>query len=392
MISKFDLGFYLNTLLPSRKKGFSKENFINDLFFEIIYKYKIKDKNKQTYVISRELSSRLFNNKCDLPTVLQEGIKKVKNDSKFARIIFQEIQKYVDEFHFYSCFSLMCNQVSRDFAISNDDKQKYLDLLTNKDYENLNFSLFVYSCLSSNRREKLPLNKQGRPKKIKEKDGFFYLSEDEKRERAEYFLRFLQNPNNHLSLNNLHELIDIIAHYNINIDKKTMKNIALNFVTYWKKENGTSIPEHIFEYFEGAAITFPKKKKLFLCWKKPIEVAAVSIQIKKMSKNLFDAENNGDFTLASKEIYDTFFDDDYFIYSDLFKKTFIRKKFLLPDFFEHITRSEWTYCHNVATISGKMGLSKSLEDFINMKMNLSNKNNTILDRCNALIEKCKTKM
>lgn len=389
MNSRFDLGFYLNTLFPKRKNGFSKEDFLNELFFDIIDKFNLRDKNDSIYVVGKELTSRLFHNKCDLPAVLQNGVKKIKNDSEFSKSIFKVIGKYVDESNYFYCYSCLCNQVLNDIRISNDDKNKCKYLLENNNYEKLNFNLFLYSCLSSNRRENIPTKMQGRPRKTKEKDGFFYLSESEKKKRAEYFVGYLQNINNHLNIDNLHELLDIISYYKLDVGDKTMKNIARNFIKCWKKSSGISIAENIWEYFDGAAMTFPNKKDRFIRWKKYIYDEAALLEISKMKKLLSEAIKSGDFTLASKEIYDNFFDDDFYIRSGLFRKKFVLNNFLLPNFFEHITRSEWTYCHNVATISAKMNLSEPFESYINKLKSLSDENDTISDRCNALVEKCK---
>ena len=74
MQTKVDLGFYLKTIYPQKIKGFSKEYFLDDLLCLLIENKGITYKYNESYLFSRELTSRLFNNKADMPKTIQEKI------------------------------------------------------------------------------------------------------------------------------------------------------------------------------------------------------------------------------------------------------------------------------------------------------------------------------
>ena len=74
MTSKMNLGIFLMAVYPNKLKDYSRDCFLDYLFFPLVEDYKIVDKNGHIYCFGRELASRLFSNKSNIPRAIKKKI------------------------------------------------------------------------------------------------------------------------------------------------------------------------------------------------------------------------------------------------------------------------------------------------------------------------------
>lgn len=388
MQTKFDLGTFLNKTHPSRLKNYSREDFLDDLFRLFIEDNAILDKNGSPYIFGRELASRLFSNRVDLPKTIQKRInQKTFFNEKYVEKAKEAFNKALGETNIFSA----CNDLFSIIKEDNSFEKRYIDkigsLISEEKYYSSLWFMLCLASLSSNRRGMSPSRQQGRPRKIRMRESFFYLSQKEKEERAEYFIGFLKNSNNHLKMEHLRELLEILAYCPVKIVEKDKRTICFNFLKNWTSNQGISDRESFIESFDDSRRTFVDRKQNFDGWEKPINEAYAELMIGRMKKAFANANETKDYSQPSKLFYDYFFVDSFFTSNEFFLKAFQKNNYFLPNYNEHINQSLWTYCHNVASFLKKTTLQRSLIDYIADNKDRNADNPTVADRCNALIEK-----
>ena len=388
MQTKFDLGTFLNKTHPNRLKKYSREEFLNHLFRSFFGDNEILDKNGNPYIFGRELASRLFSNKVDLPKTIQNRIdQKTYFNEKYVENAKNAFNLALGETNVFS----VCRELFDIIKEDNSFEKRYIErigslIIDGKYYSSL-WLMLCLASLSPNRRGMSPSRQQGRPRRIRAKESFFYLSQKEKEERAEYFIGFLKNANNILKIEHLRELLEILAYCPIKIAEKDKQTICSNFLKNWTNEPGISDRESLIDYFDDSKRTFTDRKKNFDGWERSINEAYAKLMIDKMTKAFVASNDTSDYRPLSRLYYDYLFADSFFLVNESFLTMFKNNDYFLPNYNEHINQGLWTYCHNVASFVGKTDLRSSFKDFISANKNQNPNNPTIKDRCDALIDK-----
>ena len=306
MIDIFDLGFFLNKVFPKRIKDYSRDKFLDDLFFGLINDLKLRDKNGITYFFSRELASRLFSNRVDLPRVIQKAIlDSVFNNESYISNAEKAFNRSIGKIN----IKRVCDETFIVFKSSQSFDIQYAKTIEESVKATLYYkALWQMLCaasLISNRRGMKPLRQQGRPRKIRTRDSFFYLSQNEKEKRADYFIGFLCNENNHLNMEHLKELLEILVYCGNKISQRIKQVISFNFLKNWNHEKGISDLDGFIECFDDAKRTFPNRANRLDGWETPAERAYVKLTISKIKKAIESATKANDYLLASKLLYNT---------------------------------------------------------------------------------------
>ena len=388
MQTKFDLGTFLNKTHPNRLKDYSREEFLNCLFRSFFGDNKILDRNGKPYIFGRELASRLFSNKVDLPKTIQNKIsQKTYFDEKYIEHAKNAFNRALGETNVFSVCRELFDIIKEDNSFEKRHIEKIAALISAEKYYSSLWLMLCLASLSPNRRGMSPSRQQGRPRRIRAKESFFYLSQKEKEERAEYFIGFLKNANNHLNIEHLRELLEILAYCPIKIAEKDKQTICFNFLKNWIGEPGISDRESLIDYFDDAKRTFTDRKHNFDGWERPINETYAKLMIDKIKKAFANANETSDYRPLSSLYYDYLFADSFFLANKSFLTAFKNNDYFLPNYNEHINQGLWTYCHNVASFIGKTELRSSFKAFISANKSQNSDNPTIKDRCDALINK-----
>ena len=115
MTSKMNLGIFLMAVYPNKLKDYSRDCFLDDLFFPLVEDYKIVDKNGHIYCFGRELASRLFSNKSNIPRAIKKKITQtVFFNKKYIANEKLAFDKSIGETNIFSISSELCNKFAND--------------------------------------------------------------------------------------------------------------------------------------------------------------------------------------------------------------------------------------------------------------------------------------
>lgn len=389
MLSKFNFGFFLRTIYPHKRRDYSRDYFLDDLFYQLIRDKKIKNKSNSTFSFSRELTSRLISNQVDLPNTFQKAISdECFFDKKYISASKPYFNKLLGSVNIYKVCVELLKIISCDENLDKKHYEVLSSFLAEKEYYSILWYLACLASLLPNRNGSETIRPQGRPRKKHARDSFFYLSQKEKENRAEYFINHLKNRNVNLELADLQELLEILAYCKPVISFEDKVIICENFFKRWKKEKGPSRLTVFLEYFSGARMTFTDRTKNFDGWEKPSHKAYANLMIDILKERIKIARKTKDYYSLSKLFYDEIFNNSFYKYDDYFLKQFRHNNYFLSDFKNTINQSIWTYCHNVAEFCGKTDLAKSFQLYILDIKNNNLDNPTIVDRCEGLIDRC----
>ena len=385
---KFDFALFLKTTMPYKRKDMTRERYLCDLFEPLIARYKLKDRNGEPYFFGRELASRLCSNKSDIPNVIKRKVtENITNDKECLKNAEMVFKRYIGD-DAYRVSSELLKDFESDVDIEESKKREARSRFEQGKYYSLLWFLLCYASSTSNRRGLKAAKKPGRPRK-RDDYSFFYLSQEEKEERAAYFVGHLQNENCHLKQKDLRELLEVIAYLDPPISEKAKVQIATNFLRDWKSEIGFSDSESLYSYFEDSGLTHPERKKQFEEWRDPIEKAYRAVLGLRLKNLLTESVSSSNFDEISDLFLDDFSHCSYFDDCEWFGKLLVKNDFFLPDFQGHISQSLWTYCHAVAKFCRRSYLKDSFLSYVEAIRNENGENPTIKDRCEGLIDRCK---
>lgn len=384
-----NLGIFLKSVYPNKLKDYSRDCFLDDLFFPLVEDYKIVDKNGHIYCFGRELASRLFSNKSNIPRAIKKKITPtVFFNKKYIANAKLAFDKSIGETNIFSVSSELCNKFANDGSF----ERKYIEKLNlffaeEKYYSSLWLMLCLVSCSE---------NKQGNNYEQKKKiakvnsanELFFYLSQKEKEKRATYFLGFLLNENNRLTSSNLRELLEILTYCNISIAKEDKLNICRHFFKHWKIEQRISSREYFLKCINEYKRCLGKDASNFQNWEQPINLAYSQIMIDELTNKFAKSKSIDNYADCINLYINYFIGNDFFRTDAFFLNNLKNNNYFLPNYNDRINQSLWEYCYTISKFIGSTILKNDFISFISKNKNKNMKNKTVLDRCDELIKKC----
>lgn len=374
---------------PNKLKDYSRDCFLDDLFFPLVEDYKIVDKNGHIYCFGRELASRLFSNKSNIPRAIKKKITPtVFFNKKYIANAKLAFDKSIGETNIFSISSELCNKFANDGSF----ERKYIEKLNlffaeEKYYSSLWLMLCLVSC-SENKQA----NNCEQKKKIAKVDSadelFFYLSQKEKEKRATYFLGFLLNENNRLTSTNLRELLEILTYCNISIAKENKLNICRHFFKYWKIEQRISSREYFLKCINEYKRCLGKDASNFQNWEQPINLAYSQIMIDELTNKFAKSKSIDNYADCINLYINYFIGNDFFRTDAFFLNNLKNNDYFLTNYNDRINQSLWEYCYTISKFIGSTILKNDFISFISKNKNKNMKNKTVLDRCDELIKKC----
>lgn len=386
---KFDLCLFLNKTYPNKLKKYSRDCFLDDLFCLLIEDNNILNRNNEQYCFGNEITSRIFNGQSNLPHVIQCRINnKTFTNKEYINNAKKVFNKSIGETNVYSICIELWNILKDSSSFEDKYTSKIQKSITEKEYYSALWFMLCLASLSPNKNESHKKSQKRRLKKQTSNESIFYLSQKEKEEKAKSIITFLKNFNNHLNINNLEELLDAIVYCKIKIPEKDKECICYNFLKDWTSKRGKNDIDSFLEPFEDCKKTFIDCDFNLNDWKQASCKAYVKIMLDRLKEKFNKAKETGNYYAINNLYYDYLLTDSFFKNEKFFLDIFAKNQYFLPDFNEHITQSLWTYCNNVAVFAGNTILKNRFIDFIYNNKIKNADNPTIIDRCNALINKC----
>lgn len=356
----FDLGFFLRTVSPTKRKDYSRDNLLDDVVSMLVYERSIVDRNGNHYLFSREMTTKLVTNKANMPQAIQNALRNgCLNNSKYAASAYSFFEKYIGQVNMYSVCKTLCEQYESDSFYENSQKTEVLRLFHSKNYDELLWNMFCIVSLAPNRRGKTCTSKRIRQPN-RRKDDFFYLSEEEKKKRAEYFVGYLRNVNNRLHTEELKALLEILAYTNLEIAPSIKQEIICHFLESWTPEDNISDVDSLLLHFESAKLTYADRQKRFEAWESVIKDAFPIVEMSKIERLLKNAKTDSDYSEINCAFDSSVNKYDVFCRSKVFVSLLARDGFHLPDFSQHINESLWHYCHSIAAFLAKQNIQTHL--------------------------------